>query len=137
MSAVAESAEVAREAAIRAGHRYATKFVDVYRTWLEAGGTASAGLLDPHEAMDAANECEHGWLPHDHKRDCFCWGKPRVKPTPDLITTLKAKERPMTTATPVKRGTSETPSLLTKIVADLDAEIERLTKARDALKELA
>jgi hypothetical protein len=137
MSTVAESAEVAREEAVRAGHRYAETWGRRYRAWIAEGGTKVD--MDPHEAMDAANECAHGWLPFDRKRDCFCWGEPRVKRTPDLMTTLKAKERPMTNPTPVKRkrGTSQEPPLLVRMIAELDAEIQRLTVARDRLKEVA
>lgn len=28
---------------------------------------------DPMEALDAAHECEHGYLPHDSFVGCSCW----------------------------------------------------------------
>lgn len=80
------SAEVAREDAIRAAHRRAAHNAAYYREWM-ADGAHKSGRVDPMEAMDAAHECGHGWLPHDHLRDCSCWGPPRV--------TTTTKETPM------------------------------------------
>jgi hypothetical protein len=121
------SPEVAREAAIRAGQRYATNFAARYRGWLAAGGPITG--IDPHELLDAANECEHGWLAHDRRRWCECFGPARApKPQPNT-----PEERPMPKLTKVYADTS----LLAKVLADLDREIGRLQAARDALAAVA
>lgn len=130
------TALAARDAAIRAAHAgYAEKFARLYQEWVENGAKGA----DLHDLMDPANECSHGRLPLDRNQVCRCWGQaPTLMTGPPYIP--QAKERPMPEKTPRKRHLTPVPTLepappvLAKVLADIEAEIARLERARALLR---
>lgn len=50
-------------------------FRERYQAHQERHGSASCPIEDGSIANLADNECPHGFLPTDKKRDCECFGK--------------------------------------------------------------
>lgn len=102
------------------------------------------GSIEPLLAMPE-NECAHGYCDGDvfyyERPPCACREfivvagcKPRPA-APDLMSTLKAAKAVAEPTVRAKRA-ARPDELLTRVLRELDAEIERLKRARKALAKV-
>lgn len=141
---------------LRAGARFIVDgptVVTRYRAWEAAGGQG----IDPTEALDAANECDHERLPGDRTPPCGCFPGLEPDPIPEPVPVpveepmpqprKPAKPRRRATRVTAKAGAKANADFVAQMVTQFDAEIERriaanpklakLVAARDALKKVA